>query len=457
MLPVPDRSVFQSPMPPPDRSPEKENNEASNTPESPLLSDPFAQLALAKPAQPKFSDSGHAEKKDKLIQAIKDIGRGFHGLTDDQIKAIAYEITDNTYEDNSQSEEIQRTDKNPPFLPRTVVYQNDEKLAHVFLKTKGHLPESLGGFRRGTRSLTISLETFEAVHSFQLVSHDHKRNSKIAFRKPFEIRVVTLLSAEEYAKISHLFAECCTHFLYTKIKKETNERIPKTCLIVPYCPHTLHDLLQPGQSRRITTADEKLRVISDIAYAIMLLHRAGIIHGDITTKNITIDQDGQPKLIDYDFAFMDKREQPLWWPGFYATRKYSAPELLEQRALDAPAADVFAFGCTIQEIRSSESFPWIDTIKQYCASLPQTKLDDTEEKRAISKGILEQALSEQRMIKPLADKAAGMIGQPIDKELLIKNLSFFGAYPDTKGRLTAKHLFLLIKSENNTKLLDSLE
>ncbi|KAF8312183.1 kinase-like domain-containing protein [Cantharellus anzutake] len=84
---------------------------------------------------------------------------------------------------------------------------------------------------------------------------------------------------------------------------------------------------------------DRCRIICSAAEGVAYLHLRGIVHGDITPRNVVIDRDGLAKL----------------WSSVVRSLRFIAPELLN---VDDPVvhrderSDVWAFGCTSAEILS---------------------------------------------------------------------------------------------------------
>jgi serine/threonine protein kinase len=101
-------------------------------------------------------------------------------------------------------------------------------------------------------------------------------------------------------------------------------------------------------------APEKLalRWLREMCHALNVLHEHGIIHGDVSPRNLIVSE-GQLVLTDYDFA--TKIGDPIDSPG---TTLYCSPSA-EQRGPAAPADDLFALAATFfHVIFGREPFFW---------------------------------------------------------------------------------------------------
>ena len=93
--------------------------------------------------------------------------------------------------------------------------------------------------------------------------------------------------------------------------------------------------------------EEAVPLISQILSALAAAHAAGILHLDLGPKNILIDRDGQPRILDFGLSqFLNAlRDSGDFVTG---TLRYMSPEHLLGQQL-GPWTDVFALGSTFYE------------------------------------------------------------------------------------------------------------
>jgi Tol biopolymer transport system component len=102
---------------------------------------------------------------------------------------------------------------------------------------------------------------------------------------------------------------------------------------------------------------QALKIGADIAGALDVAHRAGVIHRDLKPHNIVLTKSGA-KLLDFGLAKNVTAVGPdsptvrhdLTEPGMVVgTLQYMSPEQLESHALDT-RTDIFSFGCVLYEM-----------------------------------------------------------------------------------------------------------
>jgi serine/threonine protein kinase len=114
--------------------------------------------------------------------------------------------------------------------------------------------------------------------------------------------------------------------------------------------------LEQIYSDRRPSAREAARLIAEVAQVVAYAHQRGVVHGDITPRNILIDSHGRARLIDFGLSqIADAWGESGGPPG--GTPEFIAPEVVPdggpaQHA--GPAGDVFGLGGTLYWLLTGE-------------------------------------------------------------------------------------------------------
>lgn len=139
--------------------------------------------------------------------------------------------------------------------------------------------------------------------------------------------------------------------IYRRISElPPQENLMRVCEILPHgersvavCEYVegqpLDELLSSGKTFHITALSH---IISQLCNAVEHLHRYGIIHRDVTPKNIILDESLHLTLIDFDISrkFSGNREQDT---TLYGTEGFAPPEQYGFRETGF-TADIYALG-----------------------------------------------------------------------------------------------------------------
>ncbi len=87
-----------------------------------------------------------------------------------------------------------------------------------------------------------------------------------------------------------------------------------------------------------------LRVSHQVLDALDYLHRSGILHRDLTPKNILLSRENHPKIMDFGLAYMADVTRHFTRTGYtLGTPQYMAPEQAKGHPL-TPQADLYSLG-----------------------------------------------------------------------------------------------------------------
>ncbi|CAN8304748.1 unnamed protein product [Cochlearia groenlandica] len=132
---------------------------------------------------------------------------------------------------------------------------------------------------------------------------------------------------------------------------------PKSLLIYEYVHNrSLDQILFMKNTVHILSWKQRFNIILGISEGLEYLHRGSevkIIHRDIKTSNILIDQNLNPKIADFGLARSMGTDKTQTNTGIAGTLGYLAPEYLIKGQL-TEKADVYAFGVLIIEIATGK-------------------------------------------------------------------------------------------------------
>ncbi|VVB08599.1 unnamed protein product [Arabis nemorensis] len=139
--------------------------------------------------------------------------------------------------------------------------------------------------------------------------------------------------------------------------------------LLGYCSHSLHSFLvyqyiEKGSLRKALAEDEvakrldwekRINIVKGVAHAISYIHHdhsPPIVHCDISSGNILLDKDYEPKVSDFGSAKLLKKDASNW-SVLGGTYGYMAPELAYSVNV-TEKCDVYSFGVlTLEVIRGT--------------------------------------------------------------------------------------------------------
>ena len=116
-----------------------------------------------------------------------------------------------------------------------------------------------------------------------------------------------------------------------------------------------------------------MRVIQEVGGGLDALHREGIVHRDVRSSNVLVDENGTATLTDFGFArgAADTRITEMHRP--VGTLDYRAPELFLGKPAER-ASDIYSLGCVAYECVVGVT-PFAD--RRDVIELGQARIDDT--------------------------------------------------------------------------------
>jgi serine/threonine protein kinase len=131
--------------------------------------------------------------------------------------------------------------------------------------------------------------------------------------------------------------------------------------------------------------------IADVATALGVAHRKGIIHGDVKPANILISEEGRIKLTDFGMARVasrDAKDTPL-----LGTPAYWCPEQILGKPQDG-RSDIFSLGVVLYEMITGHRPFDADTLQGICARvMSSTPLPPSQTNPSLPSGLNELVAS----------------------------------------------------------------
>ncbi|MDQ6655502.1 MAG: protein kinase [Verrucomicrobiota bacterium] len=102
--------------------------------------------------------------------------------------------------------------------------------------------------------------------------------------------------------------------------------------------------------REAIAPNEALEIALQVASALSVAHRAGIVHRDVKPENIMLRPDGIVKVLDFGIAKSIEQTAPR--DGVIGTKSYMSPEQRRGEAVGA-GSDIWSFGVVLAEMLAS--------------------------------------------------------------------------------------------------------
>lgn len=167
---------------------------------------------------------------------------------------------------------------------------------------------------------------------------------------------------------------------------------------------TLRELLDHGIS-----TEAKLAVLAGLSDVLMDIHGAtdeageplGIVHGDLTPRNVVVDGAGRVHLVDFGLARLGDTEPP---DGTRGTTGYFAPEALKRDAAYDRRADLFSLAALTCEVLSG-SLPFdASSVPAYLGAVEAQRFRELSGLAILDDGaaVLQQCLAYSSAHRPFA-------------------------------------------------------
>lgn len=133
---------------------------------------------------------------------------------------------------------------------------------------------------------------------------------------------------------------------------------PRYCIVMEYMPKgSLFSLLQSSQSLEWPI---RYRLVTDMACGLAFLHAENILHRDLKSLNVLLDENFRAKLSDFGLSKVKSETRTTTSKAqAVGTLAWTAPELFTPKTVYTQKADIYSFGITIWEV-ASRQLPFAD-------------------------------------------------------------------------------------------------
>jgi tRNA A-37 threonylcarbamoyl transferase component Bud32 len=124
---------------------------------------------------------------------------------------------------------------------------------------------------------------------------------------------------------------------------------PHFCMVMEWMPKgSLYSLLQNSPELPLPTL---YRMALDIGYGLYHLHEAGILHRDLKSMNVLLDDRLRAKLTDFGLSKVkSEMVSTSSSQGMKGTLGWMAPELFDEKPQTSQASDIYAYGMILWEL-----------------------------------------------------------------------------------------------------------
>eukprot|EP00357_Protocruzia_adherens_P032606 CAMPEP_0114995068 /NCGR_PEP_ID=MMETSP0216-20121206/13508_1 /TAXON_ID=223996 /ORGANISM="Protocruzia adherens, Strain Boccale" /LENGTH=567 /DNA_ID=CAMNT_0002359037 /DNA_START=333 /DNA_END=2036 /DNA_ORIENTATION=- len=120
------------------------------------------------------------------------------------------------------------------------------------------------------------------------------------------------------------------------------------CMVMEYMQRgSLHELIH--RKRLSFSYTQTIKLLKDVSQAMIYMHERNILHRDIKSANILVDDNFNAKLCDFGLAKSEKDVKQTEYHSRVGTPNWMAPEILKQE-MYTRAADVYSFGLIAWEL-----------------------------------------------------------------------------------------------------------
>ena len=124
---------------------------------------------------------------------------------------------------------------------------------------------------------------------------------------------------------------------------------PNYCLVMELMPKgSLYSVLQNSSELPLSV---RYRIGLDVCYGLYHLHEKNILHRDLKSLNVLLDDRFRAKITDFGLSkIKSEMASSSSTKGMKGTLGWMAPELFKEEAKATPAVDIYAFGMVLWEM-----------------------------------------------------------------------------------------------------------
>lgn len=132
---------------------------------------------------------------------------------------------------------------------------------------------------------------------------------------------------------------------------EKDDHVPVYYMVMEYVPG--QNLSEIMRSRGPLPEAEVLDIASQVAAALEVAHKRGIIHRDIKPHNVLVTPEGRAKVVDFGIARTAGVTQLTQTNAICGTAPYLSPEQAQLRTIDG-RSDVYSLGIVLYELLTGQ-------------------------------------------------------------------------------------------------------
>jgi len=168
----------------------------------------------------------------------------------------------------------------------------------------------------GVREITLDdIEIGEQISQggFSVIHKGSLNGTPVAIKKIFDPRLTDELLYEIYNEI--LMQSILRHPNIALIMGVT-PKIPNIVIAFEFVPFSLYNLLHLKKSTFQLSPDQRLKILRDVARTFFYMHSLGIVHRDIKSHNILVDENLNIKICDFGLARFKVNQNSITYPCF---------------------------------------------------------------------------------------------------------------------------------------------